>query len=312
VVVSISLLSQPIVKLTMVSAMSYLDVFLGRQSPLVIGIGAVVGVLLLGVIDWVSGPLYSLIIFYLAPLIAVTWYASRVVGYTLAGLSAAIWFVTQLLDPAPAVTSGIIVWNTAMRALVYAVVVALTTRLRRSLFLERELARTDPLTGLLNRRQFYVVLEAELRRAERWHRPFTLAYLDMDNFKQVNDRLGHNVGDFLLTTAATTLRSSVRTVDAVARVGGDEFVMLLVEADASAAQTVMRRVHKNVLEVLHIHGWPVSCSVGMITFDTPPDTVNSAITQADALMYEAKANGKGQVMHRVVAASAASEPLERR
>ncbi|HTC77354.1 MAG TPA: diguanylate cyclase, partial [Terriglobales bacterium] len=107
-------------------------------------------------------------------------------------------------------------------------------QLAAALAAEKELSRSDPLTGLPNRRAFYEVALAEADRARRYRHPLSLAYLDVDNFKQVNDDYGHDAGDELLVRVAEVLRRNLRNNDIVARLGGDEFAMLLPETPASA------------------------------------------------------------------------------
>jgi diguanylate cyclase (GGDEF)-like protein len=109
----------------------------------------------------------------------------------------------------------------------FLVVVVVLSSLRGAWEREKIHARTDSLTGVSNARAFFEVAAVELARARRYQRPFTIAYLDLDNFKQVNDRFGHEVGDDLLQIVARTLREGSRASDFVARMGGDEFVVLL-------------------------------------------------------------------------------------
>jgi diguanylate cyclase (GGDEF)-like protein len=112
------------------------------------------------------------------------------------------------------------------------------TELRSAMEREKEAARTDSLTGAMNSRAFGELATAELHRARRYERPFTIAYVDIDDFKAVNDRFGHSSGDTLLRLVAETMKHNSRAVDVIARVGGDEFVILFPETGPGPAHVV--------------------------------------------------------------------------
>ena len=135
----------------------------------------------------------------------------------------------------------------------------------------RQLAITDPLTGLANHRQFYDQLEREFRRAQRYERPLTLLMLDLDRFKAFNDRYGHLAGDHALRETADVLRQNARSVDILARYGGEEFAIILPETDlpraASHAERIRSAVASNVFQTRRpawntrsrsVSGWPRS------------------------------------------------------
>ena len=169
------------------------------------------------------------------------------------------------------------------------------TRLKSLLAREHELARIDPLTTVPNRRAFYEALDKERVRSLRYHRPFTIAYVDIDNFKKVNDTLGHAVGDDLLLQVAASLSSNLRLSDYVGRLGGDEFAILLPETDATAAKVVLRKLRLRLLEEMKAHSWQVTFSIGAATFLDPPDSLDLIIRMADETMYAIKAHGKDNV-----------------
>src|SRR5947199_8644799 len=117
---------------------------------------------------------------------------------------------------------------------------------------ERTLARTDDLTRIDNRRAFYEIASREFERARRYGRPFTLAYCDVDDFKEVNTRFGRQVGDGILCMVAETARQSIRSRDLPARVGGVEFALPLRPAGTSAAGRVIRRLQQPLREALPV------------------------------------------------------------
>lgn len=173
-------------------------------------------------------------------------------------------------------------------------------KLKESLQNEKSLSRIDFLTQAANKRAFYEALEVESRRARRYRRPMTLVYLDVDNFKQVNDTLGHFAGDELLLTVAATMKACLRETDIVARLGGDEFAVLLPETGEQAAAIAISKFHPRLNEVVRQCGWPVSFSIGSVTFLAPLDSAEQMVQRADQLMYQVKHSGKNSVVSQIV------------
>ncbi|NJD18025.1 MAG: diguanylate cyclase, partial [Gemmatimonadetes bacterium] len=161
------------------------------------------------------------------------------------------------------------------------------------------LARTDPLTGLANRRHFMERLEAEVERSERYARTLSLVALDMDHFKAVNDTHGHAAGDDVLRAAAQALRDVCRDVDLAARLGGEELALLLPETDGAGARTVAERVREHIAATAHQSpaGQPfrVTASLGVAT--AVPGAPGEALLQAaDEALYRAKRSGRNLVV----------------
>jgi diguanylate cyclase (GGDEF)-like protein len=183
-------------------------------------------------------------------------------------------------------------WNTLVRAGFFLIVASILTVLKRVVEHEREVARTDWLTGLPNNRSFLESALREVERSRRTQEPLTMAYIDVDGFKAVNDNFGHAAGDNLLRQIADTLRSGLRAVDLVARLGGDEFAVLLPGADRQQARIALGRLHGELLAAANAGGWPFSVSIGAVVFDEPP-SVEDMLRQADIAMYGAKRAGGG-------------------
>jgi diguanylate cyclase (GGDEF)-like protein len=173
-------------------------------------------------------------------------------------------------------------------------------RLALALENEKSLSRSDYLTGLANRRAFEELLEMECKRSRRYSRPMTLVYMDLDNFKRVNDGKGHQTGDEVLVAVATTLRSCLRATDCVARIGGDEFAMLLPETNEGAAGIIMKKLDAVLQTLLTRTQWPIGFSFGVVTFPAPLDSLEAMLERADKLMYEAKQGGKGAMLFESV------------
>lgn len=172
-------------------------------------------------------------------------------------------------------------------------------------------ATTDALTGLLNRAAFRERARAEIARAERTGRPVALAMLDLDRFKALNDAHGHPAGDAALAAVADAVRRSIRAIDIAGRYGGEEFVLLLVEADAVSAVRALERLRRAVavLEPPRV-ARPITISAG-IAVHTPPfehTTLEGLVDRADATLYAAKEAGRDRVM--VEAAMRATEASE--
>jgi diguanylate cyclase (GGDEF)-like protein/putative nucleotidyltransferase with HDIG domain len=155
-------------------------------------------------------------------------------------------------------------------------------------------ATTDPLTGLANHRAFQERLRAELARAERHGRPVALALVDIDHFKAVNDVGGHGLGDEVLRAVARQLREHLRAEDALARVGGDEFAVLLPELDAAEAVAALERVRRHVERAPFAGGARVTISAGVCDVADAADA--EALTRyADGALYWSKEHGRNRV-----------------
>ena len=137
---------------------------------------------------------------------------------------------------------------------------------------------------------------AEVARCQRHNHPLSLAYLDLDHFKEVNDRLGHAAGDDLLRLVATTLARLVRRVDSVARLGGDEFAVMLPETPPDAAAFVTQKIHSELGRTLSECGYPVTASIGVISCVSPPASREDLIRMADDLMYQVKRQNRNAVL----------------
>jgi len=256
-------------------------------------------VLCVGAADYVTRTDLMLILFYLAPIGFGTWFASLRGGIFLAILSACISTGADLLynaqhhstEPATAV----LVWNGFMLLGSALALVVTLSALKGRLEAEELLARTDALTRIANRRAFFEAATLELERARRHGRPLTVAYIDLDDFKLVNDRMGHARGDALLVSVAQTLRGATRAVDAVARLGGDEFGLILPETDAGMAEAILTRLRGSLLAATRIDDWVTGFSVGAAVFLLPPRDVDELTARADELMYMAKRQSKGSI-----------------
>ena len=256
----------------------------------------VAATLLTGIVDVATGqlslgPAYMLIVFFagwslrgasgLAATALTVVMANTVSHFTLHGPDG--------IPIAPAAE----VWNVAARFLSGAMVALLVGGLRSALELERWRAAIDGLTGVLNKAAFHARRTALVDRARRDGQAIVLAYMDLDGFKQVNDRHGHSAGDRVLTAFAQGAGAAIRSSDLFARIGGDEFVALLAVPDCERGDTVAELLHRRLSGVLRDTGFPVTCSMGALV--TPAGSIGEAddlIALADRLMYAVKRSGK--------------------
>lgn len=291
--------------------MTFLD-FLEKRSKSFILICGFTLILLLGVVDYYTGFEVSFAVFYLPPVALVAWFASKRVAVITSIASAATWQAANQLAGEHFSHPLIPLWNAATRLGFFLVVALLLARLKQSLTRESDLARTDFLTGAANPRAFYELAQMEISRVRRYGHAFSVAYLDADNFKAVNDRLGHHVGSQLLVRVVDVVQQNLRATDVVARIGGDEFAILLPETGAEQAMAVVQKLRERLSAEMRGADWPVTFSVGLLTCADPPHTVDEMIKIADGLMYEVKQAGKDAVRHEVLRARLVTEPASER
>jgi len=273
------------------------------RSPATIFSISLVLLVMLGWLDYLTGD-YSLIVYYLVPVSLVTWFVSKRSGL----LFCILTLITRLTADEAARAANAFTFkysmlhfgNVSIEFLFLLIMSLLFSILKKNLEEEQTLAHTDPLTGALNRSAFFDFAENERNRARRYKRPFTVVYFDLDNFKGINELLGHNIGDELLITVAKTIRSNIRSYEAVSRFGGDEFVILLPETDEEAALSFLTKIHFHLQQAMASREWPVSISISAVVCVGPPPNVDEIIRRADELMYAVKRSGKSRMLHTVV------------
>ena len=275
--------------------------FLEKRGKSFWVIAGAVLVIILGFIDYISGYELNISLFYLIPILLVVWYTDGQMGLLFSFASTVVGFIANFSAGQPYSNPAITVWNTMLRLGFYLVVTWLGTTLKKTYQRNQELARTDYVTGAVSIRYFYELAQTEIRRAQRSRRPFSVAYIDLDNFKIVNDRLGHSTGDRVLRAVTDGICHQIRAADSLARLGGDEFALLLPETDGEAAKKVISRIHTSLVNEMLRNGWMVSFSVGVVTFNEVPKTVDAMVKMADNAMYSVKAAGKNGVNYSIYA-----------
>jgi diguanylate cyclase (GGDEF)-like protein len=256
-------------------------------------------VALIALLDAATQSRLSFSLFYLIPAAACAWWGGFAPAVLLSLAGAGAWNVVDFLED-PTVSPTARLWNGLVRFCFLVLASNFVSKLRAGVQRERQLARTDPLTGAANGRTFYETAQAEVSRAGRTLRPLTLAYFDLDNFKPLNDQLGHSAGDAALRFVVETTQLQLRNSDLLARLGGDEFALLLPETTAEGATDVLARLQERLAREMVHKGWPVTVSIGAVTFLRPPPDVDLMIRRVDALMYAAKRKGRARIEHAVV------------
>ncbi len=265
------------------------------KSYIVVTGFALIGVI--GVADFLTGYELAFSVFYVIPISLVTSFTNRRLGLVTSLASAFVWLVADIATGHPYSYSLIQIWNTLIRLAFFVLITLLLSALRGATERERELARVDYLTGVANSRLFYELAQMEIDRCQRYGHPFTLAYVDLDNFKGVNDQFGHSIGDHVLRSVVSSARKHLRKTDVVARLGGDEFALLLPETDQESARGVLSRIQGNLLEEMRQSNWPITFSIGVLTCSSAPYTTDELVRMADDLMYSVKRDGKNAIKY---------------
>jgi diguanylate cyclase (GGDEF)-like protein len=275
-----------------------LDAVLGKQPAVILWTESIVIVAIVGALDYLSGTELALSVFYLIAVIFATWFISRRAGAIIAILSAAAWAALDNIGGLRYSSAFIPVWNGAVRLAFFMIVLTLVHVMKDSRLREAALARTDSLTGVANGRSFSDRARFELASLRRTRRPLTMVYIDLDRFKHINDTLGHTEGDRLLRSVADAIKSRLRATDLVARLGGDEFGVLLPATDGAAAPAALAAISDAVSEVV-AGSWDVGCTIGAVTFEMAPESVDFMVRSADELMYRGKRAGRNRIEHAV-------------
>jgi len=277
--------------------------FLSKRRKLSLVALGTLALVLVGTVDYFAvGQLLEFSVFFLLPVSFFTWFVNRKAGLIVSSAGAAIILGINLASPIHAAHPRVGYWN-ALVWLGFFLLISLTIAKLKVLYLgERQLSRLDSLTRIANRLAFYELATAEKNRAQRFGQPITLAYVDLDEFKEVNDAMGHEVGDKLLLWVARTMQKNIRQTDSAARMGGDEFALILPNTTKDAASLVLNKVLRKLNRRMKQNHWAVTFSIGAVTFLTPPESLQEMIKRADDAMYSAKTRGKNRLEQEEIAA----------
>lgn len=272
---------------------------MGRIRNTVVAAGCALAIIVVGILDWGTGIELRVFPLYFIPIAVGVQVGGPAVRYGLTALATVTWAVAYSLDAGEiSLLTGI--WNVAAQMAAFSLVAYLVGRQWDQRKQEEARSREDYLTGLQNSRAFFETLAREIERANRYHRALALAYMDMDDFKNINDSRGHQTGDEVLKTLARILRSGLRSTDVVARLGGDEFAILLIETDRASAETVLRKVQAEVNAGLAARFGTATVSIGAAICESFVPPPSEFVRRADSLMYEVKRAGKNACLVRAV------------
>jgi diguanylate cyclase (GGDEF)-like protein len=267
--------------------------YLGKQPKNILMILGFLLIVTVSASDYLTHTRYVLEFspFYLVPISFFSWFIGKRSGIALAAMSAAVGLGVRLSH-----SSGIIpYWNALVWFALYVSSAVMVVQLKRLYEHERQLSRIDPLTKIANRLALFEAAAQAKSFSDRQNMPISIAYLDVDGFKQLNDRHGHSTGDRILALTAASVRKALRPTDVVARVGGDEFTVLLPNTDRETAAQVINRVRHELARAMEKSGWQVTFSIGIATFFPPIGSVAEMIKSADKEMYAAKRMGKNRI-----------------
>jgi len=254
--------------------------------------------LFIGMLRYYTGSEYALSIFYLFPITLAAWNVNFKAGIFISLISALSWLIADLSMIERFSKPLIPFMNETFRLIVF--LSYLVSELRNAGEVQKKLARTDTLTGLLNRRAFFEYMDSEWNKARRFGYHVSIIYIDVDDFKTVNDIFGHHEGDKLLCSIANIIKSNIRIIDIAARFGGDEFAVLLPQTGSVDSCQVASKIQKKLLISTPEGQWQPSVSIGIATYECMPESIKEMIHRADKLMYAAKQSGKNTIRHQVL------------
>ncbi len=263
------------------------------------GIGAALIVLLV-VICWLSGAAPALLALFAVPVAIVTLTASASAGILFSVLGIAAWLAAGLLT-AP---EGNLLWMTLLHGILnlalFLGIVYVLTEFKKVLMREREYTHEDPLTGLPNLRGFFELAEREITRAKRKITPISVAYLGLDNLKEIVEKHGKKTADVILRKLAHSLVSNTRGTDVSARISDTDFILLMAETGIEGGLKGIRRVNELLQQTIEEFEMPISFSIGLVTYNILPDTIQQMIDEANALTDRPFTPGEDNIHSQVV------------
>ncbi|HOW52171.1 MAG TPA: GGDEF domain-containing protein [bacterium] len=252
----------------------------------------------IALLDHLTGYEIAFSVFYVAPVTLAAWRAKRSIVLLICLLSSTVWGMVDYTSGHEYSNNLILLWNSIVRLFFFVIIALLLANLREKMRMLDRLARTDPLTGALNGRAFLELAGREIEQARRYGGSFTLLFIDLDNFKRVNDTCGHAAGDDLIRAVVESLRGSLRATDIIGRIGGDEFAVWLSHSAGGEARETVQRLQRAVAEAVSRVGCPTTMSIGAVSVPRirPDLTPDILLKKADELMYRVKNDSKNGLL----------------
>lgn len=262
-----------------------------RSTLTVWSISIAVG-LAVGVADYLTGLEVRVFPFYFISVGISAWWLGRNASMAISAWNISMWEIATRWDGVTYSESWIDYWNVGCQLCSLVAFGWTVAKLRSQAQQEYANARIDILTAIPNRRALMERLIEETERAKRYGHALSIAYVDIDDFKHINDRHGHAGGDQVLKDLSSTLRQTIRASDFLARMGGDEFAILVPQIAYDELTSALKRIHSELESWATTYRWPVTISMGAACFEVPSEATDEIIRRADGLMYEVKRKGK--------------------
>ena len=275
-----------------------INTYFENKQPLFVATLSFIFVLVTGLFDYYTGYELSFSIFYMVPISLAAWFSGRMMGVFISMFSAFVWFNVDHFSGHIYTNAAIPFWNGFVRLGFFILITLLLSEVKFRLKNETELARKDNLTGLMNARFFKDTTYNQMEIAIRHNHQIVIGYIDLDNFKTINDTSGHSEGDRVLKAVGDVINNSLRISDLAGRLGGDEFAVFLPETDRDGAELVFTKIHEKLAEEVKNNNWPVGFSIGVAIFKNIPLHADDALKFADSLMYKVKKSGKNNILYK--------------
>ena len=236
------------------------------------------------------------LVVYLVSVACVSWLFGRCAGMCASLTALAVWVTVNhklLADSGYALLSLNLAVKSALLFSTCHLVLFAKSRMGK----KSDELYTDVLTNMYTMKAFREIAEREIHRCSRYSHPFSIAYLDADNFNVLNTTIGHAAGDNLLVCMADTLRSNIRKSDILACMGGDNFVLLLPETGFEHAREALIKIKSKLDDTIAERGYSITFSIGMMTYATPPASIDHVFAACEAVMFRVKASGKNAIFH---------------
>jgi diguanylate cyclase (GGDEF)-like protein len=254
-----------------------------------------------GFLDYYTGFDISILLFYLIPVCLTAYFSGFRPGLSTVIIGSAVWTVIYSLTNHTAVLSSVFYWNSALTFCIMLLNCFLSYYLNKKIRKEKEGQQKDYMTGLPNRMAFLEMIEHEIVRSKRYSHALTVAYIDIDNIKQLNAAFGIQMGDSILKISSKTIKDNVRVSDFVSRIDDHTFAAVFPETKDDASVPIINKIRNLLAEIKLVKENPfdITFSVGCITFETIPENLDELINKMNGIMDSIKQSGKNSILFEI-------------